>query len=151
MTLREIRPPEEIPALLESHRTGTARARRPPASFGIESGTARRSRVEIRSHEMQYGGRPARLVLATDVTARVAAEEKLRNATERLEVLVAASPLAIISFDPDGTIRSWSRAAERMLGWTEAEVLGRPLPCIPPEAAEQSLLLQSEARAGRQC
>jgi PAS domain S-box-containing protein len=36
--------------------------------------------------------------------------------------------------DLDGRILRWNRAAERMFGWTEAEVLGKVLPAIPAEA-----------------
>ncbi len=36
--------------------------------------------------------------------------------------------MAIIALDRSGHVRMWSRSAERMLGWSEEEVLGRPAP-----------------------
>jgi two-component system, cell cycle sensor histidine kinase and response regulator CckA len=127
MTLREIRPPEDIPALLESHRTG-----KPGLAA---SGLFRHRRkdgsviaVDIRSHDMTFGDRPGRLVLATDVTEQVRARDELQSMNERLRVLVEASPLAIVGFGVDGTVRSWNPAAQRMFGWTEDDVVGRPAP-----------------------
>ena len=87
MTLREIRPPEDVAALLESHRTGGPGL----AASGIfrhrkRDGTV--IRVEIRSHDMSFGDRPARLVLATDVTDQLLARESLEASNERLRELV---------------------------------------------------------------
>jgi PAS domain S-box-containing protein len=73
-----------------------------------------------------------------DITERRLAEEQHRRADEmlhrvadELNGLINASPLAIISFDRDGTVRSWSSAAEQMFGWTAAEVIGKRYPLIP--------------------
>jgi PAS domain S-box-containing protein len=37
----------------------------------------------------------------------------------------------------DGTVRLWNEAAERIFGWSADEVLGRPLPAVPPERREE--------------
>jgi PAS domain S-box-containing protein len=147
MTLREIRPPEDIPALLESHRTG-----RPGLAA---SGLFRHRRkdgtiiaVDIRSHDMMFGDRPGRLVLATDVTEQVRAREELQSMNERLRVLVEASPLAIVGFGVEGTVRSWNPAAERTFGWTEAEVVGRPAPFVPAEHDEEVRQFRDHIRLG---
>ena len=39
--------------------------------------------------------------------------------------VVDALPRAVVVSDPDGQILLWSEGAERLYGWTEAEVLGR--------------------------
>jgi two-component system sensor kinase FixL len=47
--------------------------------------------------------------------------------TDILDVLAEAAPnLAVILLDPNGTIASWTRAAERMRGWRADEIVGRP-------------------------
>ena len=51
--------------------------------------------------------------------------------------LVEASPLAIIANDRSARVRIWNPAAERMFGWSEREVVGRPYPLIPPEKQEE--------------
>lgn len=52
-------------------------------------------------------------------------------ATERFETLVAAAPLAVVTFNADGTIETWNPAAERMFGWTESDVIGTTPPFVP--------------------
>jgi PAS domain S-box-containing protein len=42
-----------------------------------------------------------------------------------LRALLDASPAAIIAIDPDGQVQLWNRAAERLFGWSEQEVIGR--------------------------
>ena len=68
-----------------------------------------------------------------DVTNRRDAEAVIRDAKETLQALIVASPLPIVAFTRDGAITLWNPAAERVFGWTEAEVLGKPLPFIPEE------------------
>jgi PAS domain S-box-containing protein len=47
---------------------------------------------------------------------------------EFLRTLLDAAPFAIVAVDCEGLVRLWNRGAARILGWTEAEALGRPLP-----------------------
>jgi diguanylate cyclase (GGDEF)-like protein/PAS domain S-box-containing protein len=49
----------------------------------------------------------------------------------RLTALVDSAPMAIVEHDMDGTVRRWNGEAERIFGWTAAQVLGRPLPVLP--------------------
>jgi len=79
MTLEDIRPVEEVPALRRA-------AAGPPQSH-----TARHRRrdgslisMEVQTRDVSFEGRPARLVLAQDVTARLLAEEALRKSEEQL-------------------------------------------------------------------
>jgi two-component system, cell cycle sensor histidine kinase and response regulator CckA len=82
MTLADIRPREDVGAL----RADVERAPR------FAEGRLWRHRkkdgtlftVEIRAHEFEFGRRPVRLVLATDVTERLRAEDALRKAEEQL-------------------------------------------------------------------
>lgn len=55
---------------------------------------------------------------------------RLEETTQSLDTIVRGSPLAIIAVDVAGRVRSWNRAAERLFGWREAEVIDRPLPLI---------------------
>jgi PAS domain S-box-containing protein len=57
----------------------------------------------------------------------------------RLETLIDASPLALVEFGPDTRIRLWNPAAERIFGWSRAEMLGRGgLPMAPPAKRAES-------------
>ncbi|HEX6749019.1 MAG TPA: PAS domain S-box protein [Longimicrobium sp.] len=45
---------------------------------------------------------------------------------------------AILMLSPDGRVATWTEGAGRMLGWSEAEVVGRPVSVLyPPEDAER--------------
>jgi PAS domain S-box-containing protein len=76
-------------------------------------------------------GRPWRFQgVMMDVTGRKLVEESLAETTERLDAIVHASPLAIISMDLGGLVKTWNPAAERMLGWTADSAIGRFLPHV---------------------
>lgn len=67
-------------------------------------------------------------------------EEIDRPAASRiLATLIEASPLAIVTFDPEGVVTMWNPAAERIFGWTENEALGSHLPFVPAERQEEFL------------
>ncbi|WP_428032472.1 response regulator [Ancylobacter sp.] len=60
-----------------------------------------------------------------DALANAAAE--LRGALDRLRAHTDNSPLAIVEFDPEMRLLGWSKGAERMFGWTAAEMTGHHL------------------------
>ena len=79
MTITDIRPPEDVPELvtiLNIHEAGVptiTQTRHLHADGSI-------TQVEVTSHEIAWDGRPARVVLATDLTEKVKLEEQLRQA-----------------------------------------------------------------------
>lgn len=60
------------------------------------------------------------------------AERALRDSLDRLTALVNASPLAIIGLDLEHRVTLWNPAAERIFGWSQAQVLGRTSPSVAP-------------------
>jgi PAS domain S-box-containing protein len=88
---------------------------------------------------MGASGKPSRIVeFSTDVTAQSQAD-----ATHtRLAAIVEASDDAIIGQDVNGIVTSWNHGAERLLGFTAAEILGQPGQSIFPtdRAGEQAAL-----------
>ncbi|HEV7301271.1 MAG TPA: ATP-binding protein [Tepidisphaeraceae bacterium] len=62
----------------------------------------------------------------------------------RLIAIVESSDDAIVSKTLDGTITSWNKGAERIFGWTAAEVVGGPITVIipPDRLAEEPQILR---------
>jgi PAS domain S-box-containing protein len=100
-------------------------------------------------------------VLSTLANETVLALENVRlrrEATEQaqtLRALIQASPLGIIARDGDGQVQMWNPAAERIFGWSEQEVLGRPYPLVPEEKLEEFRMnlersLRGEALTGQE-
>ena len=84
MTIKDIRPPEDIPTLINNLSLVTK---------GLDGTTQWRHRrkdgalldVEITSHDLMWLGRPASLVLINDITARKHAEDEVRQLNLELE------------------------------------------------------------------
>jgi two-component system cell cycle sensor histidine kinase/response regulator CckA len=69
-------------------------------------------------------------VVAQDVTDRVRAHE----ATVKLAAIVSSADDAIVGKQLDGIVTSWNAAAERIFGYTAAEMIGQSIyRLIPPE------------------
>jgi PAS domain S-box-containing protein len=108
--------------------------------------TAQREAEESLGREQE---RQRRLV-ASEIAAREQAEQALRQANKKLEGLFQASPLPIIALDTGGRVELWNRAAEKLFGWRAEEVLGQPIPSVPPEKWPElrDLLRQTNELAG---
>jgi PAS domain S-box-containing protein len=63
--------------------------------------------------------------------------DSLRHTNQTLQSLIAASPRAIFTLDLQDHVKIWNPAAERMFGWTEAEVIDRPNPFIGGDNSEE--------------
>ena len=71
-------------------------------------------------------GSPAESPAATgDIMGMKRAAEELEEAQARLVYHVENSPFAVIEWDPQFRITRWAGQAEKMFGWTAAEVVGR--------------------------
>ncbi|MCU0604395.1 MAG: PAS domain S-box protein [Desulfobacterales bacterium] len=75
-------------------------------------------------------------------------EERLRISEERFNALVQAFPLAIISMDSEGAVTLWNPAAETIFGWSEPEVLGKPLPYVAETMRAEHVALRRRVLSG---
>jgi PAS domain S-box-containing protein len=76
------------------------------------------------------------------------AYEELREANEVREAVIHSSPLAIWAIDLEGNVTFWNPAAEEIFGWNEEEVVGKPLPIVPPDQTEEYLRWLESFRRG---
>ena len=80
-----------------------------------------------------------------DVTERQRAEE----ARTHLAAIVESSDDAIIGKTLEGIITSWNQAAERLYGYTAAEMIGQPIArLIPPDLADDLPMIMRRLRQG---
>jgi PAS domain S-box-containing protein len=80
-----------------------------------------------------------------DVGERRLAEE----ARLRLAAIVDSSDDAIVGKDLDGVVTSWNRGAERLYGYSAAEVEGKPISLLmPPDRPDELPAILGRLRAG---
>ncbi len=100
--------------------------------------------LQVRGQETQYEARVVScteetvISIVRDITERKQAEVALREREARYVAVVRSINDAIISADRAGNIVSWNPAAERIFGYTEREVQGRPITMLQPDRFHDS-------------
>jgi len=87
------------------------------------------ARVAARTKELQSAielQRRAQKALAMS-------EASARESSEAMQSVIDVAPQAILTVDLDWHVTRWNVAAQRLFGWSAAEVLGAPVPYIPDE------------------
>lgn len=123
MTILDIRPPEDVEALsayLSSANAGLDRAGE--WRHRKKDGTV--ITVEITSHRLDFGGRPAEFVLANDITERKRAENALLESEDRYRDLVDNSHELMCTHDLDGRVISVNPWAAHVLGYPQEALIG---------------------------
>jgi diguanylate cyclase (GGDEF)-like protein/PAS domain S-box-containing protein len=108
---------------------------------------ARGEAVEMETQRVARGGRvldvaltvsPMRdaegvVVDASTIVRDITEEKRAEADRRRLAAVVDASADAIVSIDREGRFTSWNPSAERLLGYTEREAVGRHMTMVVPE------------------
>ncbi|MBC7186327.1 MAG: PAS domain S-box protein, partial [Calditrichaeota bacterium] len=92
------------------------------------------------SRAQRIGGKPVGRVWSfRDVTARVRAEQQLRDQQEQVRALVEAALDGVVMLDQDGNVTLWNQAATRIFGYDAEEMIGRNLHAlvVPGELKDQ--------------
>ena len=123
MTIMDIRPQEELPALQTNLASEHGVLQwSGPWKHRKKDGTI--ITVEVLSHALLFNGKPARLVMANDITDRVHAEAALQESEEKYRTLVEGSKdgIAIIQ---DGIVKYVNSRLAEMRGEPVASILGK--------------------------
>nr|USU32368.1 PAS domain S-box protein [Methylobacterium sp. OTU13CASTA1] len=87
--------------------------------------------LDTKPHELSGRQRKGLQRLARQTMAQMELRRTLREQEEQRllheRILDSATDYAIVATDPEGRVTRWNAGAERTLGWTEAEMLGRSL------------------------
>ena len=93
--------------------------------------------LEQKSREVYHANEELRN-LAASLEQRVAERTaELRSSEARLGTIINLTGDGIIAIDADQHIRLFSASAERIFGYAAAEVLGKPLSVLMPDASRQ--------------
>lgn len=124
MTIKDIRPANDESALLnELNKVSKEFCRRGDWQHKKKNGEI--IFVEINSHAIDYEGRPARLVLAADITRRKMVEITLKESEAKFRELFDQAPLGYHELDLDGKIIRVNQTEFEMLGYSRDEMLGK--------------------------
>jgi PAS domain S-box-containing protein len=89
------------------------------------------------------------IIGASKVGRDITDQSRTQELGERLAAIVESSDDIIASKDLDGVLTSWNRGAERILGYTAAEVIGRHVSMLmPPEQVEDMPRILEKIRRG---
>ena len=126
MTIQDIRPADELPALAADLAEGHRKLH-----FGSVWRHCKKSgeqmHVDIAAHSMRYRGHDARLVMAHDISGQVRSTQALQASEARWQRLFAASATGIAAADAEGRFVSVNPAFCQLTGHSEAELLGAPI------------------------
>jgi PAS domain S-box-containing protein len=123
MTIKDIRPPEDI-KLLENYLATESDEVANAGEWRHRKKDGTVINVDITSSRLTFGGRPAEFVLAHDITERKKAETALRISEDRYRDLVDNSHELICTHDLEGRVLSVNPWAARVLGYPQNSLVG---------------------------
>jgi PAS domain S-box-containing protein len=151
LTVYDIRPPEErerFRAFIAERELSQTRSYSGEWIHVRKDGS--RFRVETWSHDLVFEGRPARLVIARDMTAQLQAEAENRFNARRFQLIASATSDAIWDWDYAAGTLWWSDSFYTLFGYDRADfsnALGAWADAIHPEDRERVAGSLERARA----
>lgn len=150
MTIKDIRPAEDIPQL---RRTIAS----PEHNLTKMSAGRHRTKdgtiliVEVYSQSGSWGGKPAKIVQVRDVTELSRAQLRLEERTAFLDALIEHSPVAVIAVDMEERVILCNPAFERLFLYRQSELMGSKAcqAITPSDLAQEALELTRRVLDGQ--
>lgn len=124
MTIRDIRPPEDIPRLLENTKRVTSGLDNAGVWRHIKKdGTV--ISVEITSHTLNFRDRRAETVMAVDITERIKTEEFAKAEKDRAQQYLDIAGVMIVAIDSKQLVTLINKKGCEILGYEAGDVIGK--------------------------
>jgi PAS domain S-box-containing protein len=137
---------------LQFLRTGTSDDLPLELRFVRADGSLLTSLTTLTRFAAEFGLRERLVGAVDDLAYRERARERereLEGMRARLASVVESSDDAIATKDLDGVVRTWNRGAERIFGWSAAEMVGQSIfRLIPPELHDEERGILARQRRG---
>ncbi len=110
----------------------------------ITTKTGKKIIVEINSRRIKYKGKYTILLILRDVSKQKNLERAIEESENRLRSLLESTHDAVISINNQGNIIFWNKGAKRIFGYSENEIINKPLVLLIPERFRKDFKKQME-------
>ncbi|MFL5517537.1 MAG: PAS domain S-box protein, partial [Gemmatimonadales bacterium] len=138
LTIRDLRPPEDVPLLEQRLQIVKSGAEIRPVAWRHRRKNGSTALVRVVSRALEFQGRPARLVVAEEIPVAPSAEQVLEREPQFVAAVLDTIGALVAIFDREGHITRFNRACEVTTGYSADEVRGRSFwdLLLPPEEVE---------------
>jgi PAS domain S-box-containing protein len=107
------------------------------------------SRLTVLAHVNPFYNEAGKLLGAVNIVVDITDRKQAEAAMAQMAAIVESSADAIISKDLNGIIASWNKGAEKLFGYTAAEVIGNSVTIlIPPDRMDEEPRILEHLRRG---
>lgn len=150
MTIKDIRPAEEVPRLLDHVDRDRDETYSPAQVWTHRKKDGSLMQVEVSAHSMAFQGRPARVVSVLDVTDRRSLETAMEQSEARYRALFENNHAVMLVIDPETTaIVDANPAAARFYGYSREQLRQMRIGDLNVLSAEEIRVRMELARSER--
>ncbi len=105
--------------------------------------------AQITVSMVDYEGKPAEIVIIRDITKIKKMEIALKKSEEKYRTIIETSNDGVISIDEKGKIVFINESAEKMFGYNNGELVGKPLTLLMPKGYRRKHIEILKKRFGK--